>query len=88
MGFDEIIQQSTTESNQKSEESQLLSALNEGWQIQEAATYLAHGLNAEGRGYLLTLYNPTRSLTRQWNIASSQSTNALLELEGAAFCHE
>jgi hypothetical protein len=60
----------------------LLAALDEGWQIQESASYLAHGNNAEGRGYLLTLYHPKRRLTHEWNVASSSDMDALLAFEG------
>jgi hypothetical protein len=59
----------------------LLAALDEGWQIVEAADMLAHGTNAEGRGYLLTLMHPRRSLTREWNVMRSPEMDALLAYE-------
>lgn len=60
----------------------LLAALEEGWQIVETADFLAHGSNAEGRGYLLTLMHPRRLLTREWNVARNPEMTALLAFEG------
>jgi hypothetical protein len=59
----------------------LLAALDEGWQIVEAAEMLAHGTNAEGRGYLLTLMHPRRLLTREWDLRRSPEVDALLAHE-------
>ncbi len=59
----------------------LLAALDEGWQIVEAADMLAHGANAEGRGYLLTLMHPRRLLTREWNVMRSPEIDLLLAHE-------
>ena len=59
----------------------LLAALDEGWQIQEAANYLAHGTNAEGLGYLLTLYHPKRGQTRECSVSQSADMDALLTFE-------
>ena len=59
----------------------LLAALDEGWQIVEAADMLAHGKNAEGRGYLLVLMNPRRLLTCEWNVMRSPEVDALLARE-------
>jgi hypothetical protein len=59
----------------------LLAALDEGWQIAEAAEMLAHGSNAEGRGYLLTLMHPRRRLTREWNVMRSPEMDRLLAYE-------
>ena len=59
----------------------LLAALDEGWQIQEAASYLAHGNNAEGLGYLLTLYHPRRGQTLEFNVTHSPDIDALLAFE-------
>lgn len=59
----------------------LLAALDEGWQIVEAADMLAHGKNAEGRGYVLTLMHSRRLLTREWNITRSTEIDALLACE-------
>ena len=56
----------------------ILAALDEGWQIVEAADILAHGSNAEGRGYVLTLMHSRRLLTREWNIMRSPEVDALL----------
>lgn len=64
-----------------SETTGLLAALSGGWQILETAKYLAHGLNAEGQGYLLTLYNPLQGLTRELNVAKSPDMDALLAFE-------
>jgi len=59
----------------------LLAALDEGWQIVEAADMLAHGSNAEGRGYVLTLMHSRRLLTREWNVTRSPELDALLAHE-------
>ena len=59
----------------------LLAALDEGWQIVEAAEMLAHGMNAEGRGYLLTLMHSRRLLTREWNVIRSPQVDLLLTHE-------
>jgi hypothetical protein len=59
----------------------LLAALDAGWQIVEAADMLAHGANAEGRGYVLTLMHPRRLLTREWNVMASPEMDALLAHE-------
>ena len=59
----------------------LLAALDEGWQIMEAADMLAHGKNAEGRGYLLVLMNPRRLLTCEWSMMRSPEVDALLAQE-------
>ena len=59
----------------------LLAALDEGWQIAEAADMLAHGANAEGRGYLLTLTHSRRLLTRQWSVMGSPDIDLLLTNE-------
>ncbi len=59
----------------------LLAALDEGWQIQEAASYLAHGSNAEGLGYLLTLYHPKRGQTRECSVTHNADIDALLAFE-------
>ncbi len=59
----------------------LLAALDQGWQIVEAADLLAHGANAEGRGYVLTLTHSRRLLTREWNVMRSPEVDALLAHE-------
>ena len=76
------LQQPVHGASQQADTLRLLAALDEGWQIQEAAQYLAHGSNAEGSGYLLTLYNPKRRLTREWNAARSEDLDAILAFEG------
>ncbi len=78
----EQLQQPVHGASQHADTLRLLAALDEGWQIQEVANYLAHGHNAEGRGYLITLYHSQRRLTREWNVALSSSMNALLAFEG------
>jgi hypothetical protein len=75
------LQQPVHGASQHADTLRLLAALDEGWQIQEAAKYLAHGRNAEGSGYLLTLYNPRRKLTREWNAARSADLDAILAFE-------
>ena len=76
------IQQPVHGVNQQADMLRLLAALDEGWQILEAANYLAHGTNAEDRGYLLTLFNPQRRLTRECNVKSSPSMDSLLHVQG------
>ena len=66
----------------------LLAALDEGWKIVEAADILAHGANAEGRGYLLTLMHPHGLLTREWSMLRSPEVNALLAFEGVPGFHD
>jgi hypothetical protein len=66
----------------------LLAALDEGWQIVEAAEMLAHGVNAEGRGYVLTLMHPRRFLTREWNVMRSPQMDALLAHEAVPMAAE
>ena len=60
----------------------LLAALDEGWRILEVAELLAHGKNAEGRGYLLTLAHLHPMLTREWDVTRSPEVTALLAFEG------
>lgn len=78
----ESLQQPVHGSNQSSDYLRLLAALDEGWQILEAASFLAHGKNAEGRGYLLTLAHPRLMLRREWDVARSPEMDALLAFEG------
>lgn len=78
----ERIQQPVHSSNQQPETLRLLAALDEGWQILEAANYLARGQNAEGPGYMLTLYHPQRRVSREWNVSAGQSMEQLLRFEG------
>lgn len=78
----EQVQQPVHGANQQADTLRLLAALDEGWQIQEVANYLAHGTNAEGRGYLITLYHPQRRITREWSVLLSSSIDALLAFEG------
>lgn len=66
----------------------LLAALDDGWQILEAADLLAHGVNAEGRGYTLTLMHPQRHLTREWNTLRSPEIDALLAHERVPMARE
>ena len=77
----ERIQQPVHGTGRSSDYLRLLAALDEGWQITEAAYFLAHGTNAEGRGYLLTLMHPQRMLTREWNVMGSPEVDALLAFE-------
>jgi hypothetical protein len=78
----ERIQQPVHGTGIPADELRLLAALDEGWQIVETADYLAHGNNAEGRGYLLTLFNQNRHQTREWSIAQSPEIDYLLAFEG------
>ena len=77
----ERIQQPVHGSAHAADYLRLLAALDEGWQIVEAADMLAHGRNAEGRGYVLTLMHPRRLLTREWNVVRSPEMDALLVRE-------
>jgi hypothetical protein len=65
----------------------LLAALDQGWQILEAADFLACGRNAEGRGYLLTLTHPRMRLTLEWQVADNPEMRALLAFEGVPGFH-
>ena len=78
----ERLQQPVHGSAHSSDYLRLLAALDEGWRILEVADFLAHGKNAEGRGYLLTLAHPRLMLTREWNVARSPEVTALLAFEG------
>ena len=78
----ESLQQPVHGASQQADSLRLLAALDDGWQIQEAASYLAHGRNAENCGYLLTLYHPQRKLTRELSMIHSLSLDALLVFEG------
>jgi len=77
----ESLQQPVHGSAQPADCLRLLAALDEGWRIMEAAQLLAHGKNAEGRGYLLTLAHPRRGLTSEWDVARSPEIEALLAFE-------
>jgi hypothetical protein len=77
----ERLQQPVHGSAQSADTLRLLAALDAGWQITETADYLAHGLNAEGRGYLLTLFHPRLHLTREVNAARNPEIDALLAFE-------
>ena len=77
----DMIQQPVHGSSRAADHLRLLVALDEGWQIVEAADMLAHGANAEGRGYVLTLMHPRRMLTREWNVMRSPQVEALLAHE-------
>jgi hypothetical protein len=78
----ESSQQPAQGSEQSSDYLRLRTALDEGWRILEVTNFLAHGKNAEGRGYLLTLAHPRLSLVREWNVARRPEIVALLALEG------
>jgi hypothetical protein len=85
----ERTQQPIHSSSQPADNLRLLAALDAGWQITETADFLAHGMNAEGRGYLLTLYNPRLHLTREMNTMHSPEMDALLAFEGVpGFQHQ
>lgn len=77
----EFLQQPVHGSAHAADYLRILAALDEGWQIVEAADILAHGTNAEGRGYLLTLMHSRRLLTREWNVMRSSEVDMLLSHE-------
>jgi hypothetical protein len=60
----------------------LLSALDEGWIIAEAAHLLASGRNDEGRGYMLTLIHKGKMVVREMTVARTSKIDALLAYEG------
>jgi hypothetical protein len=76
------LQQPAHASQLPSEYMRLLSALDEGWIISEAALLLASGRNAEGRGYQLTLIHREKPIMRELVVAQSLKMDALLEYEG------
>jgi len=78
----ESLQQPVHGSDHSSDYLRLLAALDEGWRILEVADFLAHGKNAEGRGYLLTLAHQRLSLVREWDVLRSPEIDALLAFEG------
>jgi hypothetical protein len=82
----ERLQQPVHGASQQADVLRMLAALDEGWQILDVANYLAHGSNAEGRGYLLTLYHPQRRMTRECNVGYSAGMEALLATQRAAGC--
>ena len=61
--------------------SHIKKALHNGWLILEATRVLAHGKNDNGRGYILTLSNPSGSLQRAYFLRASTETEALLASE-------
>ena len=56
-------------------------AMRQGWMILEATKVLARGGNDQGRGYVLTLSNPTGNLQRAYFLPGSTETEALLASE-------
>ncbi len=77
----EFLQQPVHGSPHAADYLRILAALDEGWQIVEAADILAQGSNAEGRGYVLTLMHSRRLLTREWNVMRSPEVDMLLRHE-------
>lgn len=75
-----IIKMTATE-NHDAELQNLHNALAEGWQIMETAYLLASGCNAEGKGYMLTLYHPKQSIIKQWDFVDGNAVKNLLELQ-------
>ncbi|MCS6993502.1 MAG: hypothetical protein N2117_08985 [Anaerolineales bacterium] len=55
--------------------------LNDGWFITEAATVLAHGVNNESGGYILTLADPSGHFIRQTFVPRSRDVEELLRRE-------
>jgi hypothetical protein len=83
----ERLQQPVHGSGLAAEYLRLLAALDEGWSILEMADFLAHGKNAEGRGYLLTLAHSRPMRTRKWEVAHSPEMEALLACEAVPGYH-
>lgn len=59
--------------------SKVIEALNKGWTISEVATVLARGRNDEGRGFLVTLVEPSYHMLREVYLPYSKETEALLD---------
>jgi hypothetical protein len=55
--------------------------LDQGWIISEAAQMLAHGLNDENSGYILTLTDPTGRFMRETFVSRSAEMDSLLKQE-------
>lgn len=52
----------------------IVEALNAGWIISSVAYVLAHGENDEGRGFLVTLMEPNRHMSRKFYLPFSKET--------------
>lgn len=61
--------------------SNVKTALQKGWLILEATRVLARGRNDNGRGYIVTLSNPSGSLQRAYFMSATTETEALLASE-------
>jgi len=61
--------------------SQLLAALDDGWQILEAARLSAQSRTGLDEYYLLTLTHPARMLVRQTMLSKNEPIDKLLERE-------
>jgi hypothetical protein len=59
--------------------SNVIEALKTGWAISDFATVLAHGLNDEGRGFLVTLMEPKNHMSREVYLPYSAETEVLLK---------
>ncbi len=53
--------------------------LQAGWTISEASKMLAHGVNNENGGYLLTLADPSGHFIRETFVPRSTDVDALLK---------
>lgn len=60
--------------------SDIIHALNAGAQVSSVAKVLAKGLNNEGRGYLVTLFDSVQMTERDYYLPYSEEADAILGL--------
>ncbi len=61
--------------------------LSDGWFISEAITLLAHGVNDENGGYILTLGDPSGRFIRETFVPRSADVDELLKRQRVPIAH-
>jgi len=56
----------------------MIEALENGWTVSDVSNVLAHGMNDEGRGFLVTLAEPKNHLSREMYLPYSPEAETLL----------